>query len=621
LTEPSLALSLLKSCLLKNDIDCDIVEAAPLLLQWVNYDTYNFFASVYGLNDYLFTFGINPEISHEQQKKIHEILTDDQGLENRHVKKIASNANLYLHKAIKLRQEILPKYLKYLLHTIDFSQYDLIGLTCQFDQTWASLAMAKEIKRYYPATSIVLGGNAVSYSAAKPLLACFKDIDFIVSGDGEPTLPELVLSLKTSLPWDNIPNLYFRNSDGKIQKSSKMNIHANLNDNPSPNFDHWINLQKYMRDNFSINLGSKFLPFESSRGCWWGEKKQCIFCGISKNDINFREKHPQKIFSELSQLSEKYNITTFRFSDYIAPKSHFRNLFPLLKKSGVNFNFIMETKSNLSIDEISIAAEAGVKIFQPGIESFSTTILKKMNKGVSGIRNIFCLFQMMRFGIRPAYNILYSFPGDKYSDYQWMLSIIPHLSHIVPPMTVLPVQLTQHSFLKNQADILYINNQEKLVPHKWYSLLKELHVFNENQESDDIFYLYQLPNDIIEYFDKSTRSAFRLLQIFCMQWEESFGNGAKLHYKTNEDDGMIVYDNRIPDNPQIFNFSQEHRLVYEILLNGIFDIPTIVSKTHIDSKKISNILEELSEKYVILRENKKYTALAFPEKFNNMEKY
>jgi ribosomal peptide maturation radical SAM protein 1 len=611
LTEPSLALSLLKSCLSNKGIDCDVIEAAPLLLQWVSYDTYKIFSEIYGLNDYLFTFGINSEIPQKQKIFIDELLADDHELEARYVNKISNGIDIYRNKAIKLRQEILPEYQKYLLNYIDFSQYYLVGFTCQFDQTWSSLAMAREIKKLYPDILIVLGGNPVSYSAAKPLLECFNDIDFIVSGDGEPALPELALSLKMNLQLENIPNLYFRDIKGKVQTSSKMNIQANLDNNPVPNFDHWTKLQQYMLDKFSIQLGSSFFPIESSRGCWWGEKHQCIFCGISKNDIKYREKQSQNVMLELKELSEKYHVSKFQFTDYIAPKTHFKSLFPLLKKSGLHFNLFFETKSNLTIDEISIASEAGVKTFQPGIESFSTNILKKMNKGVLGIQNIFCLFQMMRFGISPTYNIIYAFPGDKYSDYQWMLSIIPYLSHIVPPVTVIPVQMTQYSSLKEKSE--YINDKRKCTPHKWYNLLIELDVINEVKIVDDIFYYYQT-NNYADNFDKSTKTAFRLLQIYSLQWNTNYINGATLYYKINSKDEMIVYDNRIPENPKVFHFESEYRLVYEILLNGIFDLSAIISQSQLNSEKIRCILEELCEKYIILCENGKYVAIAFTEK-------
>ncbi len=37
-----------------------------------------------------------------------------------------------------------------------------------------------------------------------------------------------------------------------------------------------------------------FVPYETSRGCWWGQKKHCTFCGLNPLGMNYRAKSPER---------------------------------------------------------------------------------------------------------------------------------------------------------------------------------------------------------------------------------------------------------------------------------------------------------------------------------------
>lgn len=69
----------------------------------------------------------------------------------------------------------------------------------------------------------------------------------------------------------------------KIVCSSNMD---NLDDLPLPNYDDYF---RQIRDNnFNIDF---WLNVESSRGCWWGWKNQCKFCGVNGNQKNINLNH------------------------------------------------------------------------------------------------------------------------------------------------------------------------------------------------------------------------------------------------------------------------------------------------------------------------------------------
>lgn len=53
------------------------------------------------------------------------------------------------------------------------------------------------------------------------------------------------------------------------------------------------------------------LVIETSRGCWWGEKYQCTFCGLNGSTLNYRSKTVDNVLDELQYLSAKYGRRRF----------------------------------------------------------------------------------------------------------------------------------------------------------------------------------------------------------------------------------------------------------------------------------------------------------------------
>ena len=57
----------------------------------------------------------------------------------------------------------------------------------------------------------------------------------------------------------------------------------------------------------------RILLYEGSRGCWWGEKHHCTFCGLNAQSMKFRAKTPEQVLQEIALLSQRYDAVRFRF--------------------------------------------------------------------------------------------------------------------------------------------------------------------------------------------------------------------------------------------------------------------------------------------------------------------
>jgi radical SAM superfamily enzyme YgiQ (UPF0313 family) len=103
----------------------------------------------------------------------------------------------------------------------------------------------------------------------------FPEVDVVVDGYGESALVDLAL--------------------GRIAPDVRyLERHASVDLDSLPIPDY----QPYLRDREASGRepGLAMLAFESSRGCWWGEKHHCTFCG----------------FNQLSRTSRSSSMTSRR---------------------------------------------------------------------------------------------------------------------------------------------------------------------------------------------------------------------------------------------------------------------------------------------------------------------
>ena len=72
------------------------------------------------------------------------------------------------------------------------------------------------------------------------------------------------------------------------------------------------------------------LPFEASRGCWWGQKKGCSFCSVNQVTSKYRTRRADQVLQQLTALTAKYGLRNFFAVDSIIDMSHIKLLMPQL---------------------------------------------------------------------------------------------------------------------------------------------------------------------------------------------------------------------------------------------------------------------------------------------------
>jgi ribosomal peptide maturation radical SAM protein 1 len=185
------------------------------------------------------------------------------------------------------------------------------------------------------------------------------------------------------------------------------------------------------------------LTFESSRGCWWGQKNHCNFCGVNGTAMAFHAKSPVRVIGEIRMLWERHGRNLLA-TDAILSLQHLRQVMPELGRWDSGPKLFYEMKTNLTEADVMALGRARVQ-GQPGVESLSTRLLRLLHKGVSALQNLAFLKWSAERNIPIVWNFLFAIPGECTEDYDRQIALFQWIPHFPPPERINPVHLVRHS--------------------------------------------------------------------------------------------------------------------------------------------------------------------------------
>lgn len=344
-----------------------------------------------------------------------------------------------------LRDEVVKKFLDNALQRILLEDPTVVGFTATFNQVMASLALANRIKKVRPDIKIIVGGASFDGEMGQEYHRALHEIlDHVFLGEADESFREYIIRLNNKQSTNKIPGVtYYENQEVKLVPGKPLD---DMNKSPVPDYDDFFFEKDRLYRETGRVFNIEYINFESSRGCWWGQKSHCMFCGVNEDMIPYREKSVDRIISDIITLSHRYKIISLAASDWIISKKSRKEIFKRLKELDYDIEFFYETRSDLTKEEISLMKDAQVIKIQPGIESLSTEILRLMGKGTTRIRHIQFMRWCKEYGILIAYNMLAGFPGEKEEWYFEMAGFLPKVFHLQPPRTNLePIEMHRFS--------------------------------------------------------------------------------------------------------------------------------------------------------------------------------
>jgi len=305
------------------------------------------------------------------------------------------------------------------LQAIPWHTFRLAGFSLCFNQLLASLYLAAELKKLEEAPPVAFGGSSCGGELGRSLLQNFSPIDYVIDGEGETPLAGLCnfLTGKT----DRFPARVFsrKHHDEPVQAPEI----TDLNSLPIPDYAPWF---EQMNAVFPGKPFLPVLPVEFSRGCWWN---RCTFCNLNLQWHGYRYKSSDTVAKEIRHHTTAHQCLDYVFTDNALPPAESETFFDVTAKSGLDYRFFAEIRGISDGRKLKLLRQGGLATIQVGIEALSSSLLKKMQKGVAAIDNIAMLKQAQAADIRLEGNLIMEFPGSTAAEASETLE---HLEYVLP---------------------------------------------------------------------------------------------------------------------------------------------------------------------------------------------
>jgi ribosomal peptide maturation radical SAM protein 1 len=473
LERPSIALSILKAVLAREGISASVFYASHLFAEEIGVYGYDMIGKTQShslAGEWTFSSAAFPGFEPDHDAYFKHI---GRGLRNLEPYVRAHGGRGDLRHILGAVRKRAPEFVDRMARGILETGPRIVGCSSTFQQHCASLALLKRIKELDPTVITMMGGANCEASMGVVTHQECPWVDYLVSGEAEEVLPRLcgrVLGRRVEgdgegpLPGVLGPECRQQGSSAyaALRRSPPRLKVEDMNGSPTPDYDDYF--ASLSRSTLALMVRPGLL-IETSRGCWWGEKSHCTFCGLNGTSMGFRSKAPERVLEEFTQLADRYGSKTFEVVDNILDFSYFKTVIPGLTKQNRGFDIFYETKANLNRAQLRLLADAGIRWLQPGIESLDDGILRAIGKGTTGRQNLQLMKWAQECGIYVLWILLYDIPGESDEVYAKMAQWLPLITHLQPPSGLSFIQYNRFSPYHTRAKDFKIN----ISPDRSYS--------------------------------------------------------------------------------------------------------------------------------------------------------
>jgi ribosomal peptide maturation radical SAM protein 1 len=436
----------------------------------------------------------------------------------------------------RLRHDDVEEYLEGLLLAVPWDRFRVVGFSSTFHQNVASLALAGALKRRHPHIHVVFGGANLDGDMGAQLVRSMPWVDSAISGEGDRAFPQLLVALTEGRDVASVPGVITRRGPDVVGPAPAPLLEC-LDELPMADYDEYFERTEATGLRTAMARRLVVLPFESARGCWWGERRHCTFCGLNGSSMAFRAKSPERVEKELSTLARRYRSFDFEAVDNILDPAYLETLFERLAAAETSYNIFYEVKANLSRSQLETLWRGGVRAIQPGIESLSSHVLRLMRKGVRAAQNVNLLRWATYFGMRVTWNLLWGFPGETEDDYRLQSDILSHLVHLPPPMSADRILMERFSPIFSDRDRFPVSRMGAEASLAF--------IYPQGVDLDRIAYIfeYQFPGALSD-------STFEPIVRQVDRWTEAWQSGPRPTLNMWSTPGFVQIEDHRPTRPQ-----------------------------------------------------------------------
>jgi ribosomal peptide maturation radical SAM protein 1 len=500
-----------------------------------------------------------------------------------------------------IRDHEVPAYLDALVDDPIWTGVRVAGFSSTFQQNAASFALARRLKQRWPEIVTVFGGANFDGEMGLELVRAMECVDYAVIGEGDVAFPRLLDAIAAGADPAAIPGVARRTADGSVTGVPAPPT-PNLDELPPPEYDEYFERAEALGVQPRAGHRDVWLPFESARGCWWGAKHHCTFCGLNGTSMAFRAKSPGRVRDELALLARRYRSFRFEAVDNILDVRYLKELFPDLVDDRSDYELFYEVKANLTREQLRLLAAAGVLRLQPGLESLSSPVLGLMRKGVRAVQNVNLLRWARYYGIEVTWNILWGFPGETAAEYASQAELVPQLAHLAPPEAFGRFWLGRFSPMFTDAESFGIHGVHADPGYR--------RVYPDTIDHDKIAYYFG--HDQADKLDEST---YAPLATAIEQWQQRWTGGDRPALTYWSAPGFLqIHDERVPGAEGTYTFEGDLAAIYL----ACSDRPMSAAVVHaaitpaLTVAQVAEVCTEFARRGLLMLDGDQALALALP---------
>jgi radical SAM superfamily enzyme YgiQ (UPF0313 family) len=242
---------------------------------------------------------------------------------------------------------------------------DLVGISTITSTAPRAYAIADRIRGM--GIPVIMGGPHVTFLADEAL----DHADYIVRGEGEGALAELVDALELGGDFSGILNLSYR-KDGRAVHNPERPALDDLDSLPFPDFS----LLK--RDRPKLG-GRNTIPMMTSRGCPF----DCSFCSVTGMfGRKYRYRSTENVLAELRRYDSRKHLIFFYDDNFAANRKHTKELLEGMIRENFRFTWTTQVRADVAKDEelVKLMKRAGCHTVYIGFESVNPDSLEAMRK-------------------------------------------------------------------------------------------------------------------------------------------------------------------------------------------------------------------------------------------------
>lgn len=294
----------------------------------------------------------------------------------------------------------------------DFSP-DVVGISCLCTEASETHRLAGLIKASAARCKVVVGGAHASSSPES--LIEDPNIDFVVTGEGERTICELVGALENGRDVSGIDGLALKTGAG-IKVNPRRKMIEDIDSIPFPAWD-LVDMEEYL--NFTtrhsqnpLPASHRLMPMSTSRGCPFG----CIYChNIFGKRIRLRS--AENVLREIELLVERYAIGEIEILDDIFnfDLDRAKRICDEIVKRGIKIKLSFPNALRVDgMDEELVVKlkAAGTHLIYYAIESGSPAVQKRIGKNLDLEKAREIIRFTARQGIIVCGFFMFGFPGE-----------------------------------------------------------------------------------------------------------------------------------------------------------------------------------------------------------------